>query len=113
MEDKEGETSLHRVFSKSSSPPTKPVTPDATAGEGMISLMYRFLYTQEQRVERYQRELEGLHDSILLTIHPAETLPRIRIRMSFIARYVYTYEEFVFVTEAAAVQQNDSDRTKT
>ncbi len=31
--------------------------------------------------------------------------------MSFIARYVYTYEEFVFVTEAF-VQQNDSDRTK-
>ncbi len=30
--------------------------------------------------------------------------------MSFIARYVYTYEEFVFVTEATAVQQND--RTK-
>ncbi len=32
--------------------------------------------------------------------------------MSFIARYVYTSEEFVFVTEASAVQQNDSDRTK-
>ncbi len=30
--------------------------------------------------------------------------------MSFIARYVYTYEEYVFVTEATAVQQNDSDR---
>ncbi len=29
--------------------------------------------------------------------------------MSFIARYVHTYEEFVFVTEATAVQQNDSD----
>ncbi len=37
---------------------------------------------------------------------------RIRIRMNFIARYVYTYEEFVFMTEATAVQQNDSDRTK-
>ncbi len=37
----------------------------------------------------------------------------LRIRMSFIARYVYTYEEFVFMTEASAVQQNDSDRTKT
>ncbi len=37
---------------------------------------------------------------------------RIRIRMSFIARYVYTYEEFVFMTEASTVQQNDSDRTK-
>ncbi len=33
--------------------------------------------------------------------------------MSFIARYVYTYEEFVFVTEAIEVQQKDSDRTKT
>ncbi len=30
--------------------------------------------------------------------------------MNFIARYVYTYEEFVFVTEA--VQQSDGDRTK-
>ncbi len=35
-----------------------------------------------------------------------------RIRISFIARYVYTYEEFVFVSEATAVQQNDSDRAK-
>ncbi len=32
--------------------------------------------------------------------------------MSFIARYVYTYEEFVFVIEATVVQQNNSDRTK-
>ncbi len=32
--------------------------------------------------------------------------------MSFTARYLYTYEEFVSVTEATAVQQNDSDRTK-
>ncbi len=39
-------------------------------------------------------------------------LIRIRIRMSFIARYVYTYEEFVFMTEATAAQQNDSNRTK-
>ncbi len=29
--------------------------------------------------------------------------------MSFIARHVYTHEEFVFVTEAP---QNDSDSTK-
>ncbi len=28
-------------------------------------------------------------------------------------RYVYTYETFFFVTEATAVQQNVSDRTKT
>ncbi len=39
------------------------------------------------------------------------TMATIRIRMSFIASH--TYEEFVFVTEATAVQQNDSDRTKT
>ncbi len=32
--------------------------------------------------------------------------------MSFIGRYVYTYEEFVFMTEATAAQQNDCDRTK-
>ncbi len=32
--------------------------------------------------------------------------------MSFIARYVYTYEESVFGSEATAVQQNDSNRTK-
>ncbi len=38
---------------------------------------------------------------------------RIRIKMSFIARYVYTYKQFVFVTEATAVQKYDSDRTKT
>ncbi len=30
---------------------------------------------------------------------------RIRNRMSFIDRYVYTYEEFVSVTEASGVQQ--------
>ncbi len=33
--------------------------------------------------------------------------------MSFIARHVYTYKEFVFVTEATAVQHNGSDSTKT
>ncbi len=27
-------------------------------------------------------------------------------------QYVYTYNEIVFMTEATAVQQNDSDRTK-
>ncbi len=32
--------------------------------------------------------------------------------MSFIARYVYTYKEFVFVTKASAEQKDDSDRTK-
>ncbi len=31
---------------------------------------------------------------------------------AFIARYVYTFEEFVFVTEVSTVQQNDSERTK-
>ncbi len=32
--------------------------------------------------------------------------------MSFIARYVYTYEEFIFVTEASAVQQNKNTDNK-
>ncbi len=32
--------------------------------------------------------------------------------MSFIVGYVYTYEEFIFVTEATTVKQKDSDRTK-
>ncbi len=32
--------------------------------------------------------------------------------MSFIVTYVYTYEEFVFLTKVTAAQQNDSDRTK-
>jgi len=26
--------------------------------------------------------------------------------------FVYTYKEYVFMTEATAVQQNDSDRTE-
>ncbi len=34
------------------------------------------------------------------------------IRISFIARYVYTYKVFVLVTKATAVQQDESDRTK-
>ncbi len=33
-------------------------------------------------------------------------------QISFITRYVYTYEEFVFVTESTAVKQNDNDRIK-
>ncbi|RXN13505.1 UPF0160 mitochondrial-like protein [Labeo rohita] len=57
MEDEEGATSLHRVSQKSSPPPTKPVTPVTTAGEGMISLMRKFLDTQKQREERYLQEL--------------------------------------------------------
>ncbi len=32
--------------------------------------------------------------------------------MSFIARYVYTHEEFIFVTEASAVQQNKNTDNK-
>ncbi len=38
---------------------------------------------------------------------------KIRIRKSFTARYVYTYMEFVLVTEASTTQQNDSDRQDT
>ncbi len=32
--------------------------------------------------------------------------------MRFIARYVYTHKELVFVTEATAVPPDNSDRTK-
>ncbi len=32
--------------------------------------------------------------------------------MSFIGRYVYTYEELVFVTEATTVQQNNNTDNK-
>ncbi len=32
--------------------------------------------------------------------------------MNFIARYVYTYDKFIFLTDTTAVQKNDSDRTK-
>ncbi len=38
----------------------------------MISLMRRFLDTQEQREDRYLRELRGLRESILQSIRPAE-----------------------------------------
>ncbi|RXN23939.1 zinc finger with KRAB and SCAN domains 3-like protein [Labeo rohita] len=72
-EDEEGATSLPRVSQKSSPPSTKSVTPDATAGEGMISLMRRFLDNQEQREERYLQELRGLRESIVQSIRPAET----------------------------------------
>ncbi len=50
-------------------------------------------------------------NNLLKKVYPMQMF--LRIRMSFIARYVYPYEEFVFVTDATAVQQNDSDRTKT
>ncbi len=32
--------------------------------------------------------------------------------MSFIGRYVYTYEELVFVIEATGAQQNNTDNKK-
>ncbi len=32
--------------------------------------------------------------------------------MSFIARYDYTYKEFVFVTETSKVQHDESERIK-
>ncbi len=55
----------------------------------------------------------GMHRQKPKLAHmPTNVNQYFRIRMSFIARYVYTYEEFVFMTEATAVQQNDSDRTK-
>ncbi len=53
---------------------------------------------------------EVVHNTCLNDLFKNQT--DFRIRMSFISRYVYTYNEFVFVTEANAVQQNDRDRTK-
>ncbi len=50
-------------------------------------------------------------NNVLKNVYPMQMF--LRIRMSFIASYVYSYEEFVFMTDATAVQQNDSDRTKT
>ncbi len=38
---------------------------------------------------------------------------RIRIRISFIARYVYTYEEFVVVTEAPQCNRMTATRQDT
>ncbi len=59
---------------KSRSPRTEPITPVATAGEGMVSLMRQFLDAQQQREERYLQELRGLRKSILQSTRPAETL---------------------------------------
>ncbi|XDV20931.1 hypothetical protein PO909_026135 [Leuciscus waleckii] len=72
-EDEEGATSLPRISPKSSPQPAKSITPDATADEGMVSMMRRFLNTQEQREERYLQELRGLRESIVRSIRPAET----------------------------------------
>lgn len=59
---------------KSRSPRTEPITPVATAGEGMVSLMRQFLDAQQQREERYMQELRGLRESIRQSTRPAEPL---------------------------------------
>ncbi len=56
--------------------------------------------------DRQRLSLKGIVQSIC-------RLSLFRTRISFMARYVYSYELFVFVTEATAVQQKDGDRTKT
>ncbi len=58
------------------------------------------------------RSLSYWQFSVYWVIYTKTKNNRIGIKMSFIARYVYTYEEFVFVTEASTVQQNDSDKTQ-
>ncbi len=64
-EEEEVAAGLPDTSRKSRSPRTKPITPVATAGEGMVSLMRQFLDAQQQREERYLQELRGLRDSIL------------------------------------------------
>ncbi len=44
------------------------------------------------------------NSGVYLTLSHDQFVHIFRIRMSFIARYVYTYKEFVFVTEATAMQ---------
>ncbi len=51
----------------------------------------------------------GLLSANLLASVQISMLHNIRIKMRFMSRYVYTYEDFVFMIEATAVQQNDSD----
>ncbi len=51
----------------------------------------------------------GLLSANLLASVQVSMLHNIRIKMRFMSRYVYTYEDFVFMIEATAVQQNDSD----
>ncbi|RXN17966.1 zinc finger with KRAB and SCAN domains 3-like protein [Labeo rohita] len=73
-EEEEVMAGLPDTSKKSRSPRTEPVTPVATAGEGMISLMRQFLDAQQQREERYLQELRGLRETILQSTRHAETL---------------------------------------
>lgn len=59
-EDEEAATRLPEASAKASSPQTKPFTAGEMSGEGMVSLMRKFLDAQEEREERYLRELRGL-----------------------------------------------------
>lgn len=72
-EDEEAATRLPEASAKASSPQTKPFTAGEMSGEGMVSLMRKFLDAQEEREERYLRELRGLRESIVQSARPAET----------------------------------------
>ncbi|XP_059391898.1 uncharacterized protein LOC132124763 [Carassius carassius] len=72
-EDEEAATRLPEASAKASSPQTKPFTAGEMSGEVMVSLMRKFLDAQEEREERYLRELRGLRESIVQSARPAET----------------------------------------
>ncbi len=72
-EDEEIAASLPEASSKRSPAQSNPINPGATSGEGMVTLMRKFLDAQEQREERYLRELRGLRETIVQSIQPAET----------------------------------------
>lgn len=72
-EDEEVAASLSEASSKHSTAQSKPIITGATSGKGMVALMCKFLDAQEQREERYLRELRGLRESIVQSIRPAET----------------------------------------
>ncbi|KAL0199477.1 hypothetical protein M9458_008017, partial [Cirrhinus mrigala] len=73
-EEEEVMVGLHDTSKKSRSSRTEPVTPVATAGEGMVSLMRQYLDAQQQREERYLQELQGLRKTILQSTQHTETL---------------------------------------
>ncbi len=49
--------------------------PSHSSEGGMVSLMREFLDAQQQREDRYLRELRGLRDSILQTVRSAPVTP--------------------------------------
>ncbi len=71
----------------------------------LIQFNYLFKLNKNQILEPY--EICFICSQILFNF--SQILCFSLLRISFIARYVYTYEEFVFAT---AMQQNYRDRTK-